>query len=101
MIIVDTLKKIDAVAPVEWDRFTKTDDGFYVVYGWICRKDGQRDFVMVAAWEDKTADDVFFTTSSAKYSESICRALYGEDEEHNSCIKIEELYKSLSKDTVK
>lgn len=50
-VIREVAEKLSAAIPVEWDRFTKTDDGFYVVYGWIARSDGQRDFVLFEMWD--------------------------------------------------
>lgn len=85
-------KKLANDIPVIWDRFT-SDDGFFVVYGWIARSDGQRDFLMISMDVDYPAEDVFFTTSSAKYSREIMKCLFGSDEDHNDCRKIEELYR--------
>lgn len=83
---------IASAIPVVWDRFTATDDGFYVVYGWIARSDGQRDFVIFELLENQP-EDVFCTTSSAKYSKRIMEVLYGSSDDHNDCQKIAELFK--------
>lgn len=77
--------------PVQWDRFTKTEDGFYIVYGWIPRGDGDRDFLMFEMWATRPMSEVFYTTSSAKYSRQIMTLLYGDEFEHNDCRKFEEL----------
>lgn len=92
--IISVLEKLKEAIPVEWDRFTKTDDGFYVVYGWIARTDGQRDFVLFEMWDYERPENVFCTTSSAKYSEEIGRILYGSADGHNPCRKIDELFAS-------
>lgn len=89
-VVIQTIEKLKPL-PVIWDRFTQTDDGYYVVYGWLRRSDGDRDFLMFAIDTVLTPDDVFYTTSSAKYSEAIAQLLYGTSEDHNPCRKIEEL----------
>lgn len=91
--VVQLIHKLKQAIPVEWDRFTVTNDKFYVVYGWIARSDGQRDFVMIQMWDTDNDDpeDVFYTTSSAKFSPEISRVLYGSANDHNPCRKIDEL----------
>lgn len=81
---------IDASVPVVWDRFTELD-GFFVVFGWLERPDGQRDFLLFEMQEGCPIGDVFYTTSSAKYSRSISMILYGADEDHNDCQRIADL----------
>ncbi len=92
MVVIDLLKKLNDSIPVEWDRFTKTEDNYYVVYGWIKRHDGERDFLMIGLWANDPPEDVFYTTSSAKYSMEISRVLYGSADDHNPCRKIEEIF---------
>ena len=85
-------KLSDTIRAITWDRYTQTDEGFFVVYGWIGRTDGQRDFLVVMLWEYDKPEDVFYTTSSAKYSEEVSRVLYGTADGHNACRKIDELF---------
>jgi hypothetical protein len=84
-------RSLESAIPIIWDRFTKTEDGFYVVYGWIARLDGRADFIIFELWED-SPEDVFCTTSSAKFSKRVMEVLYGSAEGHNDCRKIEELF---------
>lgn len=95
-MVVDVLKKLRENIPVTWDRYTKTDDGYYVVYGWIPRSDSNRDFVMIGMNETDPPEDVFYTTSSAKYSVSICDILQGSSEDHNPCRKVDELFSAIA-----
>lgn len=90
-ILINILNSLKKQIPMVWDRFTCTDEGFYVVYGWITRSDGQRDFIMIT-WDVAEPIGVWYTTSSAKYSAKICEILYGTAEGHNSCRKIDELF---------
>ncbi|MCX6216524.1 hypothetical protein [Spirosoma sp.] len=91
LIVIEAMDELSMNIPIQWDRYTKTDDGYYVVYGWIARSDGQRDFIMLAMWETDKIDDIFFTTSSAKYSRRILEVLFGSAEDHNDCRKIDDL----------
>ncbi|MCX6217648.1 hypothetical protein [Spirosoma sp.] len=91
-VIIEITTKLSNAIPVVWDRYTVTDDGFYVVYGWIARPDGQRDFVIFEMWDYEKPENVFCTTSSAKYSRLIGEVLYGSSDDHNDCRKIEELF---------
>lgn len=85
--VIKTLEPI----PIEWDRFTGGDDEMFV-YGWIKRKDCQRDFVAIILLSMQSGNNyVNFTTSSAKYSKQICELLFGESDGHADCIKIENL----------
>jgi len=70
--------------PIKWDRYTE-HEGEYNIYGWIKRKDGQRDFVLLQIYEENGEIKGGFTTSSAKYSQALNKFLYGQ------CIKIENL----------
>lgn len=88
--VIETIRKINEWAPVIWDRFTETD-GYYVVYGWIARSDGQRDFLVIQMWNTDLPSEAFWITSSAKYSEDIERALSGNIQDHVPCRKIDEL----------
>lgn len=86
------IKKLESI-PIEWDRFTGDDDEMFV-YGWIKRKDGQRDFVVIILLSMQSGNNyVNFTTSSAKYSSKICELLFGELSEHQPCVKVKDLLK--------
>jgi len=78
--------------PIEWDRFTE-NEGTYDIYGWIERKDGKRDFVLLTLWVDNNEVVGNFVTSSAKYSKAIYEYMYGTSEGHCDCKKISELKK--------
>ena len=89
--LIDVLNRLKDEVEVEWDRFTlSADNNFYFVYGWIKRKDGQRDFVIIEFWCD-SPDALWYSTSSAKYTEKICEIISGQKGEHNPCRKISEL----------
>ena len=78
---------------VLWDRFTVGEDGTrYIFYGWIKREDEYKDFVVMEYFtpEHDTYDGFSFVTSSAKWSEEICRIVYGHVEDHEDCIRIED-----------
>lgn len=95
--VIDIVEKLKIAIPVEWDRYTN-DDGYYIVYGWILRTDGQRDFLMIAMWETDPPEAVFYTTSSAKYSRKIAEVIYGSADDHNDCRKIDDLFHPLTQD---
>lgn len=86
-------KFIDDIAkiiPIQWDRFTEKD-GYYNIYGWIKRKDGERDFVLFQLYLDNGEIKGSYCTSSAKYSKEIFKLFYGTYEGHNDCKKVENL----------
>lgn len=57
---------------LEWDRYTETETELNC-YGWIKRTDGGKDFLVINFSIDETSpDQVWFVTSSAKYSQSFC-----------------------------
>lgn len=72
---LDTLTK---GVSVQWDRYVYDEE--LMVFGWISRTDGQRDFIIVIFRENETR----YYTSSAKYSK-----LFSENWEipHTSCRK--------------
>lgn len=82
----EILKLLEKFTFVMWDRFTE-EDGFYVFYGWIERKDKYKDFLVI------TIDGEFtwFCTSSAKYSNLIDKILSFPtvSKQHNKCIRVE------------
>lgn len=80
--IKETLAKFtDECQTLEWDRYTLPDDDL-IIYGWIRRSDGNRDFLLVTFRPEEWVE---FTTSSAKFSERFSK-LFGYSE-HSSCIK--------------
>jgi hypothetical protein len=83
---------MDKLPMVEWDRCVRPGDGTFIVYGWIARSDGQRDFVVLSfLWPtDPTA--ALFTTSSAKHSAEIARLLYGSEAEHIDCERVSDVF---------
>ena len=91
--LIELLGKIKNQVPVTWDRWVVSDDEnpYYCVYGWIKRKDGDRDFLAVQMWDSDAMEDAFFLTSSAKYSALICLIVTGSVADHTKCRKIEEL----------
>lgn len=76
--------------PVTWDRFVKNDNQ-YISYGWIARKDGQRDFLVLWFDEGCEMNEISFVTSSAKYSKPICEWM---GYVHTDCTPAAELLKS-------
>lgn len=91
----EILEKITFQIPVQWDRGTenKHDDGTisYVVYGWIDRKDGYRDFITIIYNNEQAPSDAYFITSSAKYSALLAEIVTGEPSNHTPCRKIADL----------
>lgn len=80
---------------VEWDRFTVNHDeqaGEIVnVYGWIeRRRDEYKDFVVVRFFPDTEDSLIWYLTSSDKYTEEICRRIYGHADDHNPCRRVED-----------
>lgn len=76
--------------PVEWDRYTQRDSS-YDIYGWIARKDGKRDFVLLQLDVVGETINAGFVTSSAKYSKEISEFMFGARNEHSSCKKVAQL----------
>ena len=77
-------KVLKQFTEVKWDRFVFANN-CTSVFGWIKRKDGQRDFLLIDFDE---FDIVGYATSSAKYSKIFAKRL---DFKHINCKKIEEL----------
>lgn len=89
-IIRSYLNEFSKHFPVEWDRYTR-DDNYFEIYGWIKRRDENRDFVLLQLTVVDRKINGGFTTSSAKYSEAICRYMFGAESEHSHCIKVSDL----------
>ena len=91
---IKAVEKVLATLPfVLWDRFTRGDwDGApLIIYGWIERElDAYKDYVQLELQEDGTVYAV--TTSSAKYSKEITKILFGDDEDHNDCVRVQEWF---------
>lgn len=79
---------------VEWDRFTTGEwfggQRYFSVYGWIGRDDDYKDFALLIMWPE--SEIVYPLTSSDKWSEEIHRQLWGEDDGHNDCRRVEETF---------
>lgn len=88
-MIKEFITDMAKILPIVWDRFT-VEDGNYDIYGWIARKDGQRDFVLLQLYIDNGVMKGGFCTSSAKYSKHILMLLYGTTKGHSPCKKIEQ-----------
>lgn len=90
-VVIQIKKVIENIAyqiPVKWDRFT--NEGYdYNIYGWLSRKDGQRDFILLQLYWENGDVKGSFVTSSAKYSEQLHKILYDKEEGHVGCKKIE------------
>jgi len=89
-MIKDYINQMAEEIPIVWDRFVQ-DGVYFDIYGWIKRSDGERDFVLLQL---TLKDDMItggFVTSSAKYSKVIDNYMYGNNDRHNDCQKIEEL----------
>lgn len=62
---------INVCPDITWDRFTYAGTE-YTFYGWIKRGDKKRDFIVLNFTDPK---EVWYCTSSAKYSETFSRLL--------------------------
>lgn len=72
---------------IEWDRFAESDDEC-VVYGWIPREDGSRDFVVLRS----VPDGIGYITSSARFTDDIGAIIAGDAGQrrgHDRCIRVE------------
>lgn len=87
--IKNILNNLSERFPIVWDRYVDADN-FYGIYGWIKRKDGQRDFILLQIWTEPEFI-ISFTTSSAKYSMAIGDYLYNGEVEHTDCKKVKDL----------
>ncbi len=75
---------LNALPFVLWDRCTVAGDET-TIYGWIDRRDGRKDFVLVQF----TGPLVGFTTSSARWSRTIHEVIYGPRAgDHNDCRRV-------------
>ncbi len=72
---------------VMWDRFCGEFDDEIDVYGWIDRKDGKKDFLVIEFTENFTS----FLTSSAKYSKSFNERIGSFS--HEKCKRVENFFK--------
>jgi len=78
------LRLLTETLGVEWDRGVVGEE-HVVVYGWIRRSDGRRDFALVEI-ERATGQPSWWLTSSAKYSEALHHFCGGKAEEHVDCV---------------
>lgn len=70
---------------VKWDRWGG-DDGRAVVYGWLEREDGRSDFMLVDFRQVSGGVDVFYITSSERFSEPFASRLGAP---HRDCKRVE------------
>lgn len=78
-------KWLNKLPEVHWDRYT--DDGLTcTIFGWIYRKDRQRDFVIMVFDNNEFQ---YFDTSSAKYSLEFAKRL---GTGHIDCQRVESSY---------
>lgn len=90
---------------VKWDRLVRLGARLKA-YGWIDRPgseaDGRADFVLLV-FDVREGDDVFidFTTSSASYSEEICRRLFDTAAGHVDCERVDDVFGELVPRTVR
>lgn len=73
---------------VRWDRFIESN-GKGVVYGWIDREDGRCDFVLLDFEQRPIGVAVGYSTSSASRSREIGQLLYGDNDEHMDCQRVD------------
>jgi hypothetical protein len=95
---------MNALPYVRWDCLVQSSDTDVVVYGWIQRADGRRDFVVMsltAPVGDK-AGMVVFTTSSAKHSHDIGvrLGLTEAGAPHLECERVDEVFGGLVKESI-
>lgn len=92
--IADYLNRLPMV---EWDRgvvapIAGTDDSVCVIYGWILREDGHRDYVQLefASWYTEQPG---FTTSSARFSAEMHARIFGPEAaaDHTPCVPVKEI----------
>lgn len=81
---------MNALHEVSWDRCVARESSL-VAFGWIIRNDGGRDFAIIR----QTDDELWFATSSAKYSSEFSRRLFGEDGDHKGCDKVCDVFGDL------
>lgn len=90
--IVEKMKQLKFVS---WDRTIRTKLEINV-FGWIDRKDGNKDFIALSYFND--TDSFWFMTSSAKHSETIHNVVYGDKANfirHYDCERVECLFKDV------
>lgn len=98
--IIGCCHEITEGAEVAWDRCT-IEPQFISLFGWIARKDEQRDFVLILfeVFEDNDTEDdendawmCRFITSSAKYSGKFAKNMHLN---HTDCLKVSEVFGGL------
>jgi hypothetical protein len=88
---------LNVLPMVRWDRCVVDEAaGRTVVYGWIDRADDRTDFVVV----EFDRETVGFTTSSARWSQTISQALFGRSDNHNPCRRVTDEFGDLVRRTV-
>lgn len=78
-------KQFEKVCPLlKWDRYTESDDEINA-FGWIWRADGKLDFLVINFTIGEPVNNVWFCTSSAKYSADFSDLV---QQKHSPCKKI-------------
>jgi hypothetical protein len=101
-VIQEIMKDLRKTFPeVTWDRYTATDvtdddddwqiddDSWFLdIFGWVPNRKHGRDFVLIIKWASDTGEEknIFFNTSSAKYSKEFTTRLKFID--HHMCKKV-------------
>lgn len=81
----EILEQFSSICPdLTWDRYTESTRE-YSCYGWIKRKDDNKDFLVLNFMKLDKIHNVWFCTSSAKYSELFAELCKGK---HSKCKKI-------------
>jgi len=92
------LRRLAESLGVEWDRGVVGEE-HVVVYGWIRRSDGRRDFALVE-FERSTGRPSWWATSSAKYSKALHHFCGGKAEEHVDCVPFMEALRAVQPEEV-
>lgn len=85
-------RTLDSLPYVKWDRFCEFSRGEYSFFGWIDREqDSYKDFV--TADFDRNGDNLYYMTSSAKYSLDLFKRLGdGTGHGHRNCKRVEDFF---------
>lgn len=87
--VFDSVKTRDLMCLdfVVWDRYAVADTGDLVVYGWISRKDGRSDFVVLTYTPSGGRG---YVTSSAERTAEIGSRLGFAGDSHSDCLRVED-----------
>lgn len=84
---------LDDLNYVQWDRMVLHPNNT-TIYGWILRKDGKMDFVVL---DYLRRGKPFYMTSSKEFSKDIGLKVEGIDGTHEDCIPVEDLYFGINR----